>query len=226
MLKDIPIIFSGPMVRALIDGRKTMTRRLAWTLPGKAGRRATRRDDWPAGMWPSSWQNRQPGDRLWVRENFAVHEGGVIRDAAGGQMDVVDAEIVFAADRKRRDSHKWTPCIHMPRSYSRITLVVRATKIEPLQSMSPEDAIAEGMKGLTKDGNLVKYGIPDRDGLPGNDDHGWHWHDWRISPVDAFEHLWWTLHGGESWKANPDVVALTFTVHKYNIDAMPKAEAA
>ncbi|MEA2989299.1 MAG: hypothetical protein QOG83_2010, partial [Alphaproteobacteria bacterium] len=121
--RDIPIIFSAPMVRALLDGRKTMTRRLAWSLPGKAGRRAKRKDQWPAGMWPSSWQNRCPGDRLWVRETWAhvpVNPHGWI-----GAIYAADGE---EAEDSVADTWefmgKWRPSTHMPRWASRLTLIV------------------------------------------------------------------------------------------------------
>ncbi len=209
-MKDIPIIFSGPMVRALLDGRKTMTRRLAWTFRDVSDNHT---------KLPSPWQRVQPGDRLWVRENFGHCD-------RGRTIYRADDIAKLAREREWVSWPKWTPSIHMPRRASRLTLTVTGTKTEALQDMPPDDAIAEGMKGITKDGKLVKYGLPDRDGLPGTDDDGWPWHEWRISPVDAFEKLWRSLHGDEAWTVNPQVVALTFTVHKSNIDDMPKAKAA
>lgn len=257
MTKDIPIIFSGPMVRALMEGRKTMTRRIVKNVPeapamdaihpsnqpkspapyldAYCGQRATPEN--PRGMsrnW--CWWTRDdrccaqfnvryaPGDRLWVRENHAYVGGG------DPGLLLCEADWRETAARHRCENAdrapKWTPSIHMPRTASRLTLIVTGVKIERLRDMSPEDAIAEGMKGLTKDGKTVKYGIPDRDGLPGEDDFGWHWHEWRMSPVDAFQKLWCSLHGSDAWNANPYVVALTFTVHKQNIDTLPKAQAA
>ena len=258
MIKDIPIIFSGPMVRALLDGRKTMTRRIVKNVPeppamdaiypgnepkhpvpyldAYCSERATHQN--PRGMsrrW--CWWTRDdrqclptvnvryaPGDRLWVRENHAFVGGG----DPGLLLCAADWRETAARHRCENAGTppKWTPSIHMPRSASRLTLIVTGVKVERLQDMSPEDAIAEGMKGITKDGKMVKYGLPDSDGLPGNDDFGWHWHEWRISPVDALEKLWRSINGDDAWTANPYVVALTFTVHKQNIDTLPKADAA
>lgn len=221
-MTDIPIIFSGAMVRALLDGRKTMTRRLAW-----------REIDDPAGEMgleghPSPWQRVVPGDRLWVREAAAWIDNEEFGKPSYWQYRADTNGKCFAGEwpeeeRDNPERPRWKPSIHMPRSASRLTLTVTAKKIEPLCDMSPEDAIAEGMKAITKDGEMVKHGLPDRDGLPGTDDHGWPWDQWRISPVDAFEHLWCKLHGVGAWGANPEVVALTFTVHKANIDALQLA---
>lgn len=251
-MRDIPIIFSGPMVRALLDGRKTMTRRLAGTWrkvadPVQKGNRLQ-------AFRQTSWTLVKPCDRLWVREahdyaswdedgDFVVRysEDGTKSkwispqdgDVSQDLMERLCGQFDKAGVPKDERGYYTTPAkpfgkpsIHMPRWTSRLTLIVTAVKTEKLQDMIPEDAIAEGMKGITKDGRLVKYGIPDRDGLPGTDNHGWPWEDWRISPVDAFERLWTNLHGADAWSENPDVVAITFTVHKQNIDALPKANAA
>jgi hypothetical protein len=194
-MKDTPIIFSGPMARALLDGRKTMTRRLAWVLPGKAGRRAKASRDWPPGMWPSSWQNRQPGDRLWVRESLATHGNFGFPLGETPQVSDLQGRVwSYTADGlPHRTGGR--PSIHMPRWASRLTLEITAVKLEPLKAISEQDALAEGVQ-----------------------------HD--PTGKDAFGSLWETLHGECSWIDTGEVVALTFTVHKQNIDAMPKAAAA
>ena len=81
----------------------------------------------------------------------------------------------------------------MPRWASRITLEITEVRVERLNDISAEDAIAEGLKALTKDRRMTKYGIPDQDGLPGNDDSGWAWQHWRQSPIDAYQYLWESL---------------------------------
>jgi hypothetical protein len=204
-MTDRPILFSAPMIRALLDGRKTQTRRLAWQEP----RVFLKTGDGPAEpvLVPSLWQRVAPGDRLWVREAFSES----------------DPAPVYRADYDGADTTGWgwRPSIHMPRRASRLTLVVAAARRERLRDISREDAIAEGFARLSKDGGRVwKYGLPDRDGLPGTDDFGWPWHDWELDPRDAFRKLWETLHGAGAWAINPELTPLTFTVERRNIDAL------
>jgi hypothetical protein len=99
--------------------------------------------------------------------------------------------------------HKWRSPIHMPRWASRLTLTVTATKIERLQQISEADARAEGFQvrpQISKDPEVH-----------------------RDAARDWFEDLWISLHGLESWRLNPEVVCLSFEVHKVNIDKMEKA---
>lgn len=228
-MTDIPIIFSGPMVLALLAGRKTQTRRLLYA-PRKCRKvngvfvvppSASMHKEHPAptrflGMdryWDlTGWHKVKPGDRLWVRENFAIREGGVIHDAAGGQMDYVDTEIVYAAGMKHPP--KLTPCIHMPRRYSRLTLLATTTKIERLQQISDADCLAEGPhiaeRASWVDGGVMVYPDLANPHL-------------TATPRAWYRGLWQTLHGRESWDENPAVVALTFTVHKSNIDTLARA---
>lgn len=192
-MKDIPIIFSGPMVCALLEGRKTMTRRLATR--GYVPRRF-KGADVAALEVASPWQRVKAGDRLWVREVFMPRP----------MLERI-AKPHYRADQDRSEWRGlWKPSIHMPRWASRLTLIVTATKIERLIRISNADAIAEGC-GVNFD-----HPIPELTLEP--------------FPAERFRDLWKKLHGTEAWDANPEVVALTFTVHKSNIDAMPKAEAA
>lgn len=208
-----PIIFSAPMVRALIAGRKTMTRRLAMverTNPlGKDGPMPTK------ALRPSPWQRVQPGDRLWVREAFAPRL----------DLDETDGDerrrryALYRADRDDavRDpmhwhpySGKWTPPIHMPRWASRITLVVTAARVEPLQAITEADARAEGLEWVAPTWGVS--GIAE---------------SWNADPRLAFAELWDTLHEPpDGWANDPAVVALSYTVHRCNIDAMPAPPGA
>lgn len=198
MARDIPIIFSGPMVRALLDGRKTMTRRLA----------------------TSPLRNVKPGDRLWVRESLkhvtsdpvtaedcSVHCYMASIPPGMESANPYEDNYLFPDDGVPALKPKSVPSIHMPRWASRLTLIVSGSKVERLQNISPEDAAAEGHKRL--------------EGLRGPDVEEVH----RDAARDWFSDLWVSLHGVDSWKANPEVVAIRFKVIRANIDA-PEALAA
>lgn len=109
-MKDRPILFSAPMVRAILDGEKTMTRRID----------KPRFDSW------------QVGDRLWVRETYAISDIG----------DNYSIKVHYKADNI--PSAKWSPSIFMPRKYSRILLEITNIKRELLRSISEADAKREG----------------------------------------------------------------------------------
>jgi hypothetical protein len=190
-IKERPILFSGPMVLAILEGRKCQTRRVV---------KHVTHPDCPyldlAGM-AVACPYGQPGDRLWVREAFA---GG-----GHGQR------VVYRADEPSYPAYRWRPSIHMPRCASRITLEITGVRVERLNDISEADAISEGIKALSKDGGrTIKYGIPDRDGLPGNDDDGWHWRNWMPDATLAYRQLWNQINGHDSWDANPWVWVLEF----------------
>jgi len=139
-MKERPILFSGEMVRAIIDGRKTQTRRVV--------NEAVAFPPCPYGA---------PGDRLWVRETFASFraEGQpvtprdaryvVLRDGAQVYADGKTYPPLAAYAAGAFDAIKWRPSIHMPRWASRITLEVVSVRVERVQSITEEDARAEGV---------------------------------------------------------------------------------
>lgn len=188
--RDIPVIFSSPMVRALLDGRKTMTRRLAWQ-----PRREIKKGVGIYGCPASPWQKVEPGDRLWVRECWA----GYI-EKMDGTTGVPWAHYRATDENDFLPGMKWKPSIHMPRWASRLTLVVTSTKIERLQDISEADAKAEGW-------------TPRPEVSADPEVH-------RDAARDWFSDLWTDLHGVESWRSNPEVVALSFKVVRQNIDGI------
>jgi hypothetical protein len=237
-MTDVPIIFSAPMILALLAGRKTMTRRLAWRSetdtkkmdficdgekPNPLSRLAKNTGvQMACAYWlrPSPWQNVKPGDRLWVRES---HHALGSWDCSGKYPRFVWAdfnghEVKFdgTATASPRCSKVgwWTrPAIHMPRARSRLSLVVTATKIERLQSIDEDNAIAEGVfdTGRRDGAPYAHYVIP---GIDLVTEH---------SAVPVFGQLWEKLHGPESWYANPEVVCLSFEVHRENNDSLKEA---
>lgn len=227
-MKDVPILFNGAMVWAILKGMKTQTRRVVNMVRGLGRVTEVQESDTPGYehyfimrdrrmLWndltPRDLAQRCPfggvGDRLWVRETFAENKVIPVADRQPGGW-------IYRADLNEhgvsRYAAKWTPSIHMPRVASRINLEVLSVKVQRLQDISEEDCAAEGLSCLTKDGSLYKWGVADKDGLPGNDDQGWHWREWQRSPGAAYGKLWERINGPGSWAANPLVWAISFKV--------------
>jgi hypothetical protein len=221
-MTDIPIIFSAPMILALLANRKTMTRRLLYSerhaKGGVVPATAMMLDGHPlpcldmrrhsvGTYWTlSGWHKAKPGDRLWVRETW---QSQTEYDKATGR----GATVRFAASWHPGPGFKWRSPIHMPRWASRLTLVVTAAKIERLQEIGEADAQAEGVQHrwlksaacAPRSLYFVEAGEREHSGT---------------SARAAFEMLWCSLHGPDAWAANPEIVALTFAAHNGNIDAM------
>lgn len=143
-MKERPILFSGEMVRAILDGRKTQTRRLAKGVVEVI-------DGAPVG---GRGKGTLPlGDRLWVRETLAQDDGGTWRYAADRAVinlpEDDDANGV-ACDWLERKRGTVNVSIHMPRWASRLTLEITALRVERLQRITPDDVRAEGVAGWTQ----------------------------------------------------------------------------
>lgn len=215
--RDIPIIFSAPMVQALLEGRKTQTRRLAWRVVRKDIEFRGKTHDLPTAVAKTPWQNVKPGDRLWVRENHAIVPQTAYRASEGVQQTVCptdpDMAAIYACGWER-SAPKWKPSIHMPRWASRLTLIITGARVERLQDISDQDAMAEGIGPSARDsarngGGVRMWGWPGMDGV------GFH------TPRGAFDALWTGIHGPKSWFENPELVVLTFVVWECNIDSVP-----
>ncbi len=153
MTREKPILMSAPMVHAILEGRKTQTRRVGkpdfWRCldPGDAEDRYHALASCPYG---------QPGDRLWVRETFGVCSPAACdgmsdadftkkRDAEGRLQDLIYAATAPEGfEWNDEPESRWRPSIHMPRWASRITLEVVSVRVEQLNDISEEDARAEG----------------------------------------------------------------------------------
>ena len=195
-MKERPIIFSGPMVRALLDGNKTQTRRVVKMKPHHQIEERDNGTPWPwmydgdrdADSWMACPYG-QPGDRLWVRESFCKIIG-----QSGGWIET-DYQATYTHGFRLGDSlglkKRWTPSIHMPRAASRITLEITSVRVERLQDISEADAQAEG---VTDDGSLVTD-------LDGKD---------RGGTIAAYATLWEVINGVGSWDDNPWVWVVSF----------------
>jgi len=219
-MADRPILFSAPMVRALIAGAKTQTRRILKPQPNghiwrygwekDAGATFSAGDELVSGRIPI-WA----GDRLWVRETWAPLTYLTHNDP--GPQAIIDGGF-YRADEGTVDGEvsKWKPSIFMPRHASRLTLTVTDVQVERLNEISRDDAVAEGLSRKTCASSLAKEMGCDW-GFDGDDRHG--------SPVSAYAALWDHINGLGAWSANPWVVAYTFTVHLGNIDQIGRIAA-
>lgn len=228
-MADRPILFSAPMVRALLDGRKTQTRRL---LEPNSHIMSAHRVECIGGKWYACefadrrWPLRLPyavGDRLWVREAWRFQLE--YDDLKGSDLPQMRSLVEYDLEVRQhgsREAGRYRHARFMPRFASRLTLIVTDVRVQRLQDVSEGDALAEGLAALTKDRRLVKYGIPDSEGLPGANDHGWPWAAGRLTPILAYADLWDSLHNkaGTRWADNPWIVAVTFEVHRCNIDVL------
>lgn len=192
-----PIPFSDAMVRAILDGGKTQTRRVFKSKEENA-----------TGNCPYG----KPGDCLWVREAWQALP---YYDDMPPKYIPEGADIIYNANRPHApwDSRKRN-ALHMPRWASRITLKIIDVRVQRIQEISEDDARAEGLAALSKDNfTTVKYGIPDMDSIPGTDDYGWPWKNWQTCPIEAFKYLWQSIHGDDpvkGWAANPLVWVIEF----------------
>jgi hypothetical protein len=172
------------------------------------------------------------GELLWVREThyrfgFWERDPDKPQDKPRGRWRFVPmGETMFSLPRftgdvrqgPPREGHG-TPALYrrparfMFKADARMHLEVLQCDAQRLQAISEWDAQLEGIVGLSKDGKLRKFGIADLDGLPGNDNVGWHWKEWRKTPREAFAELWDSIHGPTAWALNPWVSATTFTPH-------------
>lgn len=196
-MKERPIIFSAPMVRAILAGAKTQTRRvvkrysadcIGWFDDGD-GLWAQRFIDPSSGSpYLKSWRDRCPygrhGDRLWVRETW-----GAFPHMMGG---VQPETLRYRADgeyQNERGTWRWRSSIHMPRWASRITLEITTVRVERLQDISGMDAKREGVSVpacIPEDGADLDYARR------------------------GFRRLWEEIHGEGSWEKNPWVWVIGF----------------
>jgi len=229
-MKERPILFSGAMVRALLDGSKTQTRRVVtpaanqqWLQPEtlnqspRAKPCLIRGEQWAQFAHPLAGQTingikhdewspltcirspyGQPGDRLWVRENFYRVDSKGETEVLGRMVPCDKQTISFVADNLETPPGRQYPSIHMPRWASRINLEITGVRVERLQDISDQDARAEGIDAC--DGISTTEAILDlakRMGAPKEN-------------VLRYATLWESINGAGSWEANPWVWAIEF----------------
>ncbi len=218
--KSHPIIFSAPMVRAILDGRKTQTRRViksnSGPRPDNVSWCAARFDWW---CDPGGWINcpyGRPGDQLWVREHHWIVErygrssgsAFLLYDDEWTEDGLPDQTSPDRPWRGQPDHHIRfgpRPSIHMPRWASRIQLEVAGIRVEWLQGMSWKDALAEGIVPTPcdhPDPKSARLGCTECMGT-----------GIAESPVDEFAELWDSINAkrGHGWETNPWVWVIEFS---------------
>lgn len=213
-MKETPIIFTGPMVKAIMDGKKSQTRRVAWKYDNPGW--YAPKEQIPDGMLaepahsggrfcyrPSHWQKTKPGDVLWLKETWWMWcedaDDCCPCEEKGLPNPKHHMEYRATHPDKRPGGYddvtapeygiRWKSPIFMPRWASRITLEVTATRIERLQDISEEDAKTEGVMGAA-------HGNPKE----------------QEFARDYFRAVWTSIYPTDpkSWDANPWVVVLEF----------------
>lgn len=208
-MKERGMIFNDEMVRAIIDGRKTQTRRIVKPQPELTERSGF---SWNGALYGAGSDSREtnrnfahtkcpfgkPGDRIWVRETFTGHylDDAQIQDIKDGRekaSDLCEYRADYPDGYQAADG--WTPSIHMPRWASRILLEITDVRVERLNAINEHDAQAEGVAKLR--GGFWKHYQP-----------GWTQH--QLSARGSFVTLWKSIYGDESWNSNPWVWVIKF----------------
>ncbi len=191
-MKYRPMLFSAPMVRALLDGSKTQTRRVV------SAKHLPFIENISTHFLSENWEKRplphgKTGDRIWVREAYR----------AGKEFDDWKPSWLEPSCGIWHEAHgpapewmgKLRPSMFMPRWASRITLEITGVKVERLHDIDEADAIAEGIS-KTPAGFWSTYGLSSADGT--------------YSARYSYRCLWESINGPDSWTENPWVWAISF----------------
>lgn len=215
-MRQLPILFSTPMVEAILENRKTMTRRMQglkqmnyephlWRFDGFNEDKLFAEDNSPYfevltedGSYTEFYKRANPryqvGDQLWVKETF--FEARKCRQAP---LFHFEPDFLYKADKAFIGENKWKPSLFMPKEAARLWLEVTNVRCERLQDITEADAIAEGVLQICDYGTTgyLDYTRPDE----------------AFSDIDAklsFETLWESINGKKSWVLNPWIFAYTF----------------
>jgi hypothetical protein len=203
-MKVVPMIFNTEMVKALLDGRKTVTRRPVKVdyergmkgpvVRGRNGEVSVLSFAPTAGLCPFG----NVGDLIYVRETFRLFNHSDECGCSDYCNCPPSGTPIYLATCGDDSESKWKPSIHMPRTASRLTLKVTNVRIERVQDISEEEAIKEG---INKHHQLPAFKSP----------IGYH-----TSTAYAYEELWNSIYG--NWDENPYVWAIEFEVIHQNVD--------
>lgn len=191
-----PILFSTPMVQAILRGEKTQTRRkikhkniIEEIRP--VMKCIENENDWNKYILTDEFgedflikPKYKVGDILWVRETFQILPPNMV---------------FYKADLENKNTGDWKPSIFMPKSACRLFLKLKDIRVERLNNISESDSLQEGIQPFTKDNNLFKYGLD-----------GWEWQSMPKYARDAYKTLWQKINGEKSWEENPFVWVYEF----------------
>ena len=206
-MKEYPIIFNTEMVRAILEDRKTQTRRIMKPQPiFKDGQVEFKKAICFEYQWQSIFPSYYPfgkvGDRLWARETWAdmVCVGSTEKGKGKGENSPCYKASSDATDLKILKGY-WKPSIHMPRWASRITLEITDIRVERVQDISEEECRKEGLKQHSKKdihGTQFMY----YEDYSGNNNY--------CTARASFKHLWNSIYGKGAWERNDWVWVLSF----------------
>lgn len=217
MSRVLPILFNTEMVRAILDGRKTVTRRLVKPQPTE---RLICGQNWDK-LLVAAAAPYQPGDILYVRETWHKYKKRV---GNGEGCYIAEFYEYKSSIANSEDANEpWKPSIHMPKEAARIFLKVKDVRVERLQEITEEQAKAEGIREYSKDGKLWKYAVTDDWWIEYHHKYrkfftGSWWHDMPRTAKEAFHHLWNSTLGrrdtpewyANNWSGNPWVWVIEF----------------
>lgn len=218
-MSDRPIIFNGQMVRAILEGRKTQTRRLLSTARTKNKPNifdGSWADNYVMDPGNAEWRERYipftPGDRLWAREAHALTNKHAYRISVGVEQtlnpgDDYEACVYREGFDRSAGGIRWRPSIHMPKWASRITLHVTDVRVQRVQEIGSRDVVAEG---LDPEQDMLRAISSTQSGLQQRQSY-------HRAHVEPFRTLWNSIHGPDAWGRNDWVVAVTFEPEFKNI---------
>ncbi|WKD48244.1 hypothetical protein [Microbulbifer spongiae] len=209
IVKERPILFNGPMVRAILEGRKTQTRRIIGSKKKPVdifiqdtqfidGKEQSLGFEDENGGWFDTEEMcpyGHKGDRLWVRETHHLSHHNALTYRADYNHNPFDEE--ECGEDCSMVGEKWRPSIHMPRWASRIDLEITNIRVERLREVSPEDAYCEGVTREMRNG--FGYACDESEEI-------FNMHQSK----ETFRFLWESIHGEGSWDANPWVWVIEF----------------
>lgn len=212
------ILMKPYLHQATIEGRKTQTRRVIVPQPEQITVMGTDCWRWNTAIYGwidgegfrkrlAFYAKHKTGDVAYVKEGLVKWEKTGIAVYKSDNVAVVlkngYGENEFIDWNWKRD---YLSPLHLPAKAARTFIKFTDVRVERLKEISNVDCHNEGLKSLSKDnGRTYKFGIPDSDGLPGNDDYGWHWSEWCTQQRAAFRKLWDSINTdrGFAWDSDP-----------------------